>query len=199
LTVSKLSVKISILLDMSFPVAWLESKAEGDKLGRTNREVQREASPLRTSSICTGEANRNFETPSLADQLYARRLSHTRRQTLPGAVSQMWAGLTHYVSPERLGSIARGVPRVMIITGDEDWMVDPRGSERIWDGLVSGLGVNPASDEARKCRTEGGRIQGVEMVRWEKTGHPIHIQWPNRFNAQLEMLFGGQVVNGTEQ
>lgn len=34
------NIKIPIILEMVYPVAWLEEKAEGDPEGRTNREVQ---------------------------------------------------------------------------------------------------------------------------------------------------------------
>lgn len=38
--------KLPIIFDMLFPNEWLETKAEGDADGRTNREVQRVVSKL---------------------------------------------------------------------------------------------------------------------------------------------------------
>jgi hypothetical protein len=109
-------------------------------------------------------------------QLYARRIVHTRPQTLVGALSQLWAAATHHLSPARLRAIARAIPCVLVITGDEDVLVAPTGSERLMDGF---LGEVADSDEGRH----------VELVKWEKTGHALHIQWSERFNALLERVF----------
>jgi hypothetical protein len=46
-----------------------------------------------------------------------------------GHLSQMAAGLTHRVTAARLATIARTVPALTIVTGDEDHLVDPRNSE----------------------------------------------------------------------
>jgi hypothetical protein len=118
-------------------------------------------------------------------QLYARRLAHTPPQTLTGAVSQMCAGLTHYVSPSRLRSIRLAVPKVTLVTGDEDWMVHPSGSERIWEAMVDAA----AGEGVTKLKEFDGVVGNVELLKWERTGHPLHVQWPARFNALLERAF----------
>lgn len=78
----------------------------------------------------------------------------------------MCAGLTHYVSPERLRTISSSIPKVTLLTGDEDNLVAPRHSQEIKDCM-------PAA----------------ELVKWEGTGHGIHVQRPGRFNELLERTF----------
>ncbi|EPQ51174.1 hypothetical protein GLOTRDRAFT_133293 [Gloeophyllum trabeum ATCC 11539] len=132
--------KIPIVLEMVYPIKWLDEKDEDDPLGRTNREVQTE--------------------------LYAERMLVTRPQTMTGALSQMLAGITHHVSPERLASISKSIPKVIIVTGDEDNLVDTRHSDRL-----------------KECMPE------AEFVRFEHTGHGIHAQQRKKFNALLERVF----------
>lgn len=62
-------------------------------------------------------------------QAYLRRIEASRPQTAMGHLSQMAAGLTHRVTAARLATIARAVPALTIVTGDEDHLVDPRNSE----------------------------------------------------------------------
>lgn len=83
-----------------------------------------------------------------------------------GTFSQMAAGLTHHVAPARLGRIAQSVPKVIILTGDADHLVDPRNS----------VALKEAMPEA-------------ELVQWERTGHGIHTQHRERFNVLLERTF----------
>ena len=90
----------------------------------------------------------------------------TRPQTLMGALSQMAAGLTHNVSPERLRRISKSVPKVMILTGDHDNLVRPSCSVHLKQHMPE-----------------------AELVQWEHTGHGIHVQWGKRFNALLERVF----------
>ncbi|EGN96172.1 hypothetical protein SERLA73DRAFT_185781 [Serpula lacrymans var. lacrymans S7.3] len=134
------SVKIPIILDMLFPSYWLEEKAGNDPSGRTNREVQSET--------------------------YTRRIELTRPQTPIGALSQMSAGLTHYVSSERLRTIASSIPKVLILTGDEDHLVDPRNSIHL-----------------------KSHMPWAEYIRWDRTGHGIASQWKAKFNGLLERVF----------
>ncbi|KIL55561.1 hypothetical protein M378DRAFT_17837 [Amanita muscaria Koide BX008] len=65
--------KAEIVLPMVYPIKWMKEKAEDDPPGRTNFEVE------------------EFE----------RRVSVTRKQQYCH-FSQMAAGLTHCVQPERL-------------------------------------------------------------------------------------------------
>jgi hypothetical protein len=85
-----------------------------------------------------------------------------------GNVSQMVAGLTHNVSPERLAFIAANVPKIAIVTGDCDYLVHTSGSERI------------------KAAMDGGADQRVEFLKWEGVGHAIHIQSESQLNKVIE-------------
>ncbi|GJE96946.1 alpha/beta hydrolase [Phanerochaete sordida] len=97
---------------------------------------------------------------------YHARVRITPPQRPMGAFSQMFAGLTHHVRPEQLRAIARSVPKVLILTGDEDNLVRPKCS----------LYLKSQMPEA-------------ELVQWEHTGHGIHVQWRERFNELAERVF----------
>ncbi|KAF8897119.1 Alpha/Beta hydrolase protein [Infundibulicybe gibba] len=140
--------KVPIVMEMLFPKTWLDEKAMDDTTDRTNYQVQAEG--------------------------YIRRVGITRPQLFGGHISQMAAGLTHYVSPERLRSISSSIPKVVIVTGDNDHLVLPVHSQ-----------------ELKACMPE------AELVEWEDTGHAIHAQRPDRFNELLERTFreGRAMVN----
>ena len=92
-----------------------------------------------------------------------------------GTISQMAAALTHHVSPERLHHISRSIPKVLILTGDEDNLVRPTNSIHLKTNMPE-----------------------AELVQWKHTGHAIHAQHLKRFNALLERVFeeGNQRVQG---
>lgn len=145
-----------MILNMVFAREWLTQKAKDDPQGRTNFEVMtevRSSTPLSRQQL------------TLA-QDYRRRIELTRPQTVMGTFSQMAAGLTHHVQPERLRRISRSIPKVLILTGDEDHLIRPANSVYI-----------------------KAHMPEAEFVQWEKTGHGIHIQQKERFNALLERVF----------
>lgn len=92
-----------------------------------------------------------------------------------GTFSQMAAALTHHVQPDTLRRISKSVPKVLILTGDRDYLVDPSNSFRLKEYMPE-----------------------AEFVQWENTGHGIHIQHKVRFNAVLEKVFeeGRERVEG---
>ncbi|KAJ6547128.1 alpha/beta-hydrolase [Mycena capillaripes] len=142
--------KIPLILEMVYPLRWLDEPAEGEGEGRTNREVQTE--------------------------LYRRRILATAPQHLIGSLSQMAAGLTHHVTPERLRSISEAIPKVLIITGDDDNLVSPANS-----------------------RYMKSYMPDAELEEWEATGHAIHVQRPKKFNQLLERVFKeGRRKSGTQ-
>ena len=80
-------------------------------------------------------------------QSFLRRVLITKPQELMGHISQMAAALTHHVSPARLAAISKSIPKVVIITGDEDNLVLPSHSLELkasmpeaeliqWEGTV---------------------------------------------------------------
>ena len=96
-----------------------------------------------------------------------------------GTFSQMSAALTHNVSPERLRSISRSIPKILIVTGDQDHLVDPKNSKYLKENMPE-----------------------AELVVFEKTGHAIHLQWPKRYCELLERVMkegAGRVQSGFTQ
>ncbi|QRV75422.1 alpha/beta hydrolase family protein [Ceratobasidium sp. AG-Ba] len=133
------ATKVRMIMDMVFPLAWLAEPSSSDPT-ITNREAQ--------------------------TRLYMVRILATTPQTLVGTLSQMAAGLTHYVSAERLRQIAMDVPKIILVTGDEDNLVPPTRSEWI-----------------KECMGPQ-----VELEKWDHTGHALQIQRPERFNALVERI-----------
>ncbi|KAG8709236.1 hypothetical protein FRC09_000783 [Ceratobasidium sp. 395] len=133
------AAKVRMIMDMVFPLSWLSEPSVADP-SITNRERQ--------------------------TRLYMTRILTTAPQTLIGTLSQMAAGLTHFVSEERLRQIAKDVRKIVIVTGDEDNLVPPKRSEWI-----------------KKCMGPQ-----VELEKWEHTGHALQIQRPDRFNALVERV-----------
>ncbi|KAI0266475.1 alpha/beta-hydrolase [Gloeopeniophorella convolvens] len=132
--------RIPHIVEMCFNESWLSAKAENDPEGRTNREIQIER--------------------------YTRRAAVTRIQKPLGALSQMWAGLTHNVGPDRLGQISKMIPKVLIVTGDEDHLVRPSCSAHL-----------------KKYMPE------AEYVVWNGTGHVVSLQHTERFNALVDRVW----------
>ncbi|KXN93319.1 Putative aminoacrylate hydrolase RutD [Leucoagaricus sp. SymC.cos] len=135
--------KAPIVMSMLFPDEWLEEQDE-DTPGQTNRAVQTEG--------------------------FLRRVAITKPQDLMGHVSQMWAGLAHYVDEAGLRKISASVPKVMIVTGDEDHLVRPKMSR-----------------EMKRCMPE------AELVEWSGTGHAVQAQWQRRFNELVERTVCAEV------
>ncbi|KAH9842334.1 Alpha/Beta hydrolase protein [Rhodofomes roseus] len=139
LVITDPEAKIPMVLDMLFPRHWLDAKAAEDPESRTNRELQ------------------VIE--------YRQRFEVTRPQKPVGALSQMAAAMTHNVSPERLHKISESIPKVLIVTGDQDNLVPPSNSHYMKEHMPE-----------------------AELVQWEGVGHAIQVQCKNRFNALLEQI-----------
>lgn len=89
----------------------------------------------------------------------------TRPQKPLGALSQMAAAMTHNVSPERLRQISGSIPKVLIVTGDEDHLVDPANSRYMKEHMPE-----------------------AELVEWAGAGHGVQVQCRKQFNALLERV-----------
>ncbi|KAH8984755.1 alpha/beta-hydrolase [Lactarius hatsudake] len=129
-----------IIVESCFSSSWLDARAENDPEGRTNREVQ--------------------------IMLYDEHAAITRIPKPVGAVSQMWAGLTHHMEAERLAQISKAIPKVLILTGDQDHIIRPSNSAYLSE-----------------------HMHEAEFVVWTDTGHFVHMQYVKRFNALLERVF----------
>lgn len=140
LTIKEPKDKVPYVLDMIYPRSYLDAPCP-TMPGKTNRDMQMEA--------------------------YLRRIAHTRPQQLQGMLSQMLAALTHHVAPSSLRTIAQSIPKVAILTGDDDNMVDPKNSLRIKEAMG----------------------ESVQYEVWEGTGHGVFAQWPERTAAWLEGVF----------
>jgi len=128
------------VVEACFNTSWLDSKAENDPEGRTNREVQ--------------------------VMLYNERAAMTPIQKPLGGISQMWAGLTHHVGAKRLAQISKTVPKVLILTGDQDHLVRPTNSAYLSEHMPE-----------------------AESIVWKDTGHVVSMQRVERFNTLLERVF----------
>ncbi|KAG8889143.1 hypothetical protein FRB98_005618 [Tulasnella sp. 332] len=122
-----------------------------------------------------------YDTPSITnyDALKPRvmkRLTITRSQTLVGALSQMYACLGHYVSQERLATIAKSIPKLTILTGDEDNLVRPTNS--YW---------------LARCMPE------AEFIVWKGAGHGILGCRPKEANELLaRVMLEGRTKSAAE-
>jgi pimeloyl-ACP methyl ester carboxylesterase len=67
---------------------------------------------------------------------------------------------------QRLRSISEAIPKVLILTGDDDNLISPANSRYI-----------------KSCMPD------AELEEWEGTGHALHSQRPRKFNQLLERVF----------
>ena len=74
----------------------------------------------------------------------------------------MAAGLTHRVTGDRLREISRLICKVVIVTGDEDHLVDPGRSRFMKENMPE-----------------------AELVEFSGTGHAVHLQRPREFNELI--------------
>ncbi|KAH9165229.1 alpha/beta-hydrolase [Lactarius sanguifluus] len=132
--------RIPFIVESCFSSSWLDAKAENDPEGRTNREAQ--------------------------IVLYDERAAITLVPKPLGAVSQMWAGLTHHVEAERLAQISKAIPKVLILTGDQDHFIRPSNSAYLSEHMPE-----------------------AEFVVWTDAGHVVNMQYVERFNTLLERVF----------
>ena len=151
------AVKVSNSLSVLFPEVWLEAAAEGDPHGRTNRGVEAEVS-MRVSPL----PRPMFPKIKPPPQNFLKRFYAARPQPFIGIISQMAAGLTHRVTGDRLREISRLIPKVIIVTGDEDHLVDPQRSRFIKANMPE-----------------------AELVEFSNTGHAIHFQRPRELNELI--------------
>ena len=67
---------------------------------------------------------------------------------------------------ERLAQISKTIPKVVILTGDEDHLIRPTNSGYLMKHMPE-----------------------AEYVEWKDTGHVVNLQHSERFNALLERVF----------
>ncbi|KIL55554.1 hypothetical protein M378DRAFT_435659 [Amanita muscaria Koide BX008] len=114
--------KAGIALAMVYPVKWMKEKAakmilnDGQNLKLKSRFVQLFPSPTSTAGI------------------RAPRLRHAQA-TIHGSFSQMAAGLTHAVQPERLRHSFQSIQKAAIVTGDEDNLIHFSNAYRLKEAM----------------------------------------------------------------
>ena len=123
------------LIDVLFPSEWQDAKSEVDP-SRTNREVIR--------------------------ALFMWRFQFVQRPSTHGALSQIAAALTHHVPAEELAKINDNIPKIKILTGN-------------WDQLVN----------IKHSKYMREKMPNAEYEEWDGAGHAVHVQYPERFNALL--------------
>lgn len=133
--------RVSRMTNVLFPLPWQNEKHPTDPRGRTNGEVMREILLWRSK----------FVLPP----------------TTLGPLLQMSACLTHHVSSKDLKRINELVPKIAIITGDWDQIVNPSHSKHMHKMMPDAL---------------------YEV--WKDAGHAIHIQFPFTFNKFLRQWIG---------
>lgn len=131
--------RLNRLITTLFPESWLQQPSEKDSSGRTNQQV-------------------------LYD-MFKWRYAFTTRQSLHGAVSQMKAALTHNIPDTDLDRINHSVPKICILTGDTDFLVDPRNSDYL--------------------RT---KLPNAEFHKFQNAGHALGNQVADKVNAILESV-----------
>ncbi|CDS01028.1 related to alpha/beta hydrolase [Sporisorium scitamineum] len=131
--------RLNRLITTLFPTSWLSQPHPQDPQGRTHQQV-------------------------LYD-MFKWRFHFTTRQSLHGAVSQMKAAVTHNVPDADLERIDKTVGKIAILTGDEDYLVDPRNSDYLRDKLTT-----------------------AEFHKFDNAGHALGNQLADKVNAILEKV-----------
>lgn len=158
-----------------FPQTWLDDKAEDDKGVRTNRELLTQVSDALSSPVV-------IFTLYLLDfldivQQWCEIAAVSPPQSLAAQMSHLAAAITHKVSSRRLSIISKTVPKTLIITGDEDQVIEPRKSFQLKDFMPE-----------------------AEFVQWKATGHGLYAQHNHRFNRLLKRVFAeGSLLSGREE
>ena len=73
------------------------------------------------------------------------------------------------------------------MTGDEDYLVPPKGSRKLWRGMISTSNdrkekMDDSDDEKKKGGPTPQDLLRVELVEFEDTGHGIHLQRVGEYN-----------------
>jgi len=96
--------QVALVVDSLYPTDWLNGDDEKNP-GSTRRERM--------------------------EKEFLYRYHITRRQPYSGRLSQVAAALGHKVSKERFLTISKTIPKVAIMTGDDDNLINPKRSKEI--------------------------------------------------------------------
>ncbi|KAM0789938.1 hypothetical protein ACM66B_006778 [Microbotryomycetes sp. NB124-2] len=137
---------VALITDMLFPREYLDSPHPTDSEHRTRRQVH--------------------------EQDFLRRYKLTRRQTMTGRLGQLGAVFKHHVSQDRLLEIAETIPRIGIITGDQDNLVNPERSRDLHQDLP------------------GSTLKVVKGA-----GHALPAQIPDEYNEWIKSVLAQPATN----
>jgi len=150
--------RMRYIIDMCFPKKWLKEPAT--------------LSPSRNQPELTTEDKTNED---VLLELFEWRLQNMKPQPIMGNLGQTAAALTHHLPRERLARLNKMIPKICILTGDEDSLVDPTNSRYLHSVMSKS-----------------------ELVVWKDTGHAINIQHPERFNELLAGVWmEADLITGT--
>ncbi|GAA99358.1 uncharacterized protein L969DRAFT_86593 [Mixia osmundae IAM 14324] len=130
---------VQFIVRTLFPAAWLDQPDPADAQGRTRRTVKEEE--------------------------YLKRYYMTRLQPFHGRVSQLGAAMGHRVDKKQLLTISNTIPKVIVLTGDDDNLINP--SQSVWLHQ---------------------HLPGSEYILFEGGGHAILAQDPVRYNEIVERV-----------
>lgn len=111
------------------------------------------------------------------ERIFNMILNRIKIQPAPrvsGTVGQIAACLTHNCSHESLSKIAEAVPDVLVITGENDKMIDPRCSDVIYKEM-SGKGI-----------PEDTTKSSVKKVVYPKKGHGLAMEAYTEYHKAFE-------------
>ena len=103
------------------------------------------------------------------------RMKIQRKQPLAGSLAQTAAVRSHNVTPEQMQKIAKSIPKILILTGDTDYLLKPVNSEWLHS-----------------------HMPGAEYQVWEGIGHGLVAQVPKRFNETLERVIAEGREKGSQ-
>jgi len=94
-----------------------------------------------------------------------RRYQIGRRQPFSGRIFQTFAALGHHVSAEKLLEISKKIPKIAILTGNLDGIVNTERSKDLHD-----------------------IIPGSEYIVFKGGGHALPSQFAKRYNQTVERI-----------
>ncbi|KAJ3110031.1 hypothetical protein HDU96_006973 [Phlyctochytrium bullatum] len=140
LLIRDMQAKLGAMRDLLFPPEWLKAESKSAP-GQTNEEA--------------------------ITKVMVARTTRSRTQQPAGAIGQLTAALTHYVSPTRLKAIRDSKIPVLVCTGTWDNLIHPSNSEYI----------------AKMLETKVEYFHGA--------GHAVPSECPVEFNALIKSFIDG--------
>ncbi|KAG9305600.1 hypothetical protein G9A89_001661 [Geosiphon pyriformis] len=161
------SQKIPIVSELLFPKLWLDSPTAANSSHSTNRELIDELLRERITRTRTGISLKKGDTIlyKILEAMLIRSTPLKILSTLQGNLGQLAACIKHNVSLDRLASIRKFIPQILVITGTQDNLVRPTNSFFLRDHLNADFEI------------------------FEGCGHALPSEQAERYNNTLENHF----------